>query len=123
MNINTHEISKHVTLEYCQVPLLKEHPSIIQDVKKYIDILMSKISNELKKENKTLNQFLDDENAFENIDIEDILYNIVIILHCNALDNFMKYEDVVSDRFYEYYLNSFDIEIGDYIVALLKEQC
>ena len=120
MNFNTYEISKKVTFEYCQIPLLKEHPSIIQDVKKYIDVLILKISDELKKTNKTLKQFLDEE-SFENIDIEDILYNIIIVLHGGAIDNFMKYEDVVADRFYEYYLNSFDVEIGEYIISLLRE--
>ena len=122
MNINTYEIAKQVTFKYCQVPLLQENPFVIEDVKKFIDRLISDISIELKNNNKTLKQFLDDDN-FEDIDLEDIIYNIVIVLHCGALDSFLKYDDNVSDRFYEHYLNTFDIEIGEFIVSLLKEQC
>jgi|LakMenE18May11ns_1017448.scaffolds.fasta_scaffold8971211_1 hypothetical protein len=121
MNINTYEISKSIAFDYCQVPLLENNPCIIEKIQEYIDGLVQDIFCESKKKNKTLKQFLDEEN-FEDIDLEDVIYNIVIILHGGALDKFLKYDDNISDRFYDFYLNTFDIELGEYIIELIKEE-
>ena len=126
MSINTFELASQISFHFCQIPLLKSHPVVINEIKIECDKLIDELYQYLDSNNLTFNDLELEDNDYENNDVlfimnnSEIVYNIFLKCFCNAFDDFLEKSNNGQEEMANYYVSHFSDSMQLFILKFIK---
>lgn len=126
MSINTFELASQISFQFCQIPLLKNHPTVIHEIKIECDKLINELYQYLDSNNLTFNELDLEDNDYENNDLLFIMnngeyvYNIFLKCFCGAVDDFLEKSNNGNQEMAEYYISNFSDALQLFILKFVK---
>ena len=126
MSINSFDLATKITNSFCQIPLLRNHPVIINDVKQEVDKFIDEIYQYLDSNNLTFDELEIHNLDYTNNDLlfimndSECIYNIFLKLFCGSIDDYLEKNNNANQEIANYYIDNYANDIQIFILNYFR---